>query len=214
MKITIYNYLNKPRIIELPSVNSFEEIERLEVTVLSGDEVITVYTKDGNKHSFDAHVGSKHILICYGNYTIDNFPAFSEWSSIKPDNNDVASFKRMFAMETYGVKVSKPNYCEDPSSVRRFACVNAIKHFGTFKQQDKALEEMHELGQAILKFRNHEDVIEHVAEEIADVEIMIEQLRMMFGIDEMIAWKKELKIRRLLSKITDEREKGIEDLCQ
>ena len=73
---------------------------------------------------------------------------------------------------------------------------------------------MHELGQAILKFRNHEDVIEHVAEEIADVEIMIEQLRMMFGIDEMIAWKKELKIRRLLSKITDEREKGIEDLCQ
>lgn len=214
MKITIYNYLNKPRVIELPSVNSFEEIERLDVAVLSGDEMITVYAKDGNKYSFDAHVGSKYILIYYGHYTIDNFPAFSEWSSIKPDNNDVASFSRMSAMESYGVKVSRPNEREDSSYMRHFTCVNAIKHFGTFRQQDKALEEMHELGQAILKFRNHEDVIEHVAEEIADVEIMIEQLRLMFSIDEMIAWKKELKTRRLLSKITEERKKGIKDLCQ
>ena len=58
---------------------------------------------------------------------------------------------------------------------------DAIAKYGEQKQIDVALEELGELISAIIKFRR--DRVERCAvqEEIADVMIMCEQLRMIFG---------------------------------
>lgn len=67
----------------------------------------------------------------------------------------------------------------------------AVNTFGTDSQIDKTIEEMAELTKALLKLRffyrnksasNKKDVLLcDVAEEIADVKIMIEQLEIIFG---------------------------------
>lgn len=74
----------------------------------------------------------------------------------------------------------------------------AILKFGAEKQTDKAIEEMSELIQALLKYRIKEGVNEliNVHEEIADVEIMIGQLRCIYGDYQIDKWKKQ-KIKRL-----------------
>lgn len=56
-------------------------------------------------------------------------------------------------------------------------CKNAINKFGAYQQLDMLIEEMAELTQAISKFKR--DKIHNVEEEVADVEIMLEQLRLM-----------------------------------
>lgn len=56
-------------------------------------------------------------------------------------------------------------------------CKNAINKFGAYHQLDMLIEEMAELTQSISKFKR--DKIHNVEEEVADVEIMLEQLRLM-----------------------------------
>lgn len=56
----------------------------------------------------------------------------------------------------------------------------AILMYGKSKQQDMAVEEMAELIQALNKHRRGRESVEHIAEEIADVRIMLEQLELMF----------------------------------
>lgn len=56
----------------------------------------------------------------------------------------------------------------------------AIRHYGKQNQIDKAIEEMGELIQALIKNRQNVDNVENVIEEIADVEIMMQQLCLMF----------------------------------
>ena len=73
-------------------------------------------------------------------------------------------------------------------------CKKAIDTFGGANQQLKAVEEMGELIQAIMKAlggNNH-----NVEEEIADVEIMLTQLKIMYDLKKIEEWK-EFKINRL-----------------
>ena len=58
----------------------------------------------------------------------------------------------------------------------------AIDTWGSEAQINQGIEEMAELIQAINKFRRKlcTETITHVAEEIADVEIMLEQYKMIF----------------------------------
>lgn len=55
--------------------------------------------------------------------------------------------------------------------ISRFQCGEILKHYGEEHQQEKAIEEMAELITAI----KHEDRSNYV-EELADVQVMIEQL--------------------------------------
>lgn len=57
----------------------------------------------------------------------------------------------------------------------------AIVQFGSEHQIRKAAEELGELIQALMRFGNGEPVIGNVCEEIADVEIMLEQLKIILG---------------------------------
>lgn len=54
----------------------------------------------------------------------------------------------------------------------------AIDTYGKDKQLDVAIEEMSELTKAICKFKRGQDNHQQIVEEIADVEIMLEQLKM------------------------------------
>ena len=78
----------------------------------------------------------------------------------------------------------------------------AIEKYGEHRQLVKVCEELSELSQAICKrfdvSLGYEPDVEDVVEEIADVEIMLEQLRIILDVDpEMEARWRERKLRRL-----------------
>lgn len=76
-----------------------------------------------------------------------------------------------------------------------------IMHFGIAEQTRQAIEELNELAVAINKVHRHgltADRIATVTSEIADVMIMLEQMKIIFGIsDEKISEMKELKLKRI-----------------
>ena len=70
--------------------------------------------------------------------------------------------------------------------------VHAINHFGVDHQIDKAIEEMGELITALSRRRLDRSRREDIAEEIADVIIMANQLRIIYGgqmVDEIVQQK-------------------------
>lgn len=75
----------------------------------------------------------------------------------------------------------------------------AVERFGPTHQINKAVEELGELTQALMRYQNDEPVIGNVAEEIADVEIMIEQLKIILGerYESYLELKKAEKIGKL-----------------
>lgn len=77
----------------------------------------------------------------------------------------------------------------------------AIKAFGERAQEEVAIEECSELIQAIShKHRGREH---NIAEEIADVEIMLEQLKIINGCHKNVENIKKRKIARLFNKVFD-----------
>lgn len=75
----------------------------------------------------------------------------------------------------------------------------AIKHYGAAMQEDIAIEEMSELTQAIIHFRRGRE--HNIAEEIADVEIMLEQLKIIYQCAPLTEHYKAVKIARLQERI-------------
>lgn len=58
----------------------------------------------------------------------------------------------------------------------------ALKHFGTAKQTWKTVEEFGEFLQALSKFENDNSIenYDSVCEELADAQIMIDQMKLVF----------------------------------
>lgn len=81
-----------------------------------------------------------------------------------------------------------------------------INSYGTKSQEDVAIEEMAELQKAILKHRRYtgNETRAEIIDEIADVEIMIEQLKIIFSckkeVENRIYYKIERQIKRILDK--------------
>lgn len=93
------------------------------------------------------------------------------------------------------------------------AIIAIANHYGLRPQSDQAIEEMAELTLALRKFwrcdtEEHEEYKRRrcdIAEEIADVEIMLGQLKYLFDIESETAnWKID-KINRQMRRIHDER---------
>lgn len=77
----------------------------------------------------------------------------------------------------------------------------AIKKYGDFAQMFMSIEEMGELIQALSKnFRGIENV-NNIAEEIADVEIMIDQLKIIFGVEKEVEEFRTIKLERLKKRL-------------
>ncbi len=85
----------------------------------------------------------------------------------------------------------------------------AIDTFGETNQTVVAIEEMSELQKELCKLmrygRNRVN-IEHIAEEIADVQIMLWELVEMLDVKEMVQQYRNFKLQRLQFKIEKERE--------
>lgn len=75
---------------------------------------------------------------------------------------------------------------------------DAIVQYGHMAQTMVAIEEMSELTKELCKLINRGgNNMDRVAEEIADVTIMMEQLRIMYGINEEVCEHMDLKVERL-----------------
>ncbi len=86
----------------------------------------------------------------------------------------------------------------------------AIKHYGPQNQMMQTMEELSELSVAISKCIRYPDKIEtkqHVTEEIADVLIMIDQLKIILDIkDYEIGCYRSYKLNRLEGRMNNEKE--------
>ena len=80
----------------------------------------------------------------------------------------------------------------------------AIETYGDEAQINQGIEEMAELIQAVYKFRRMRNPVpfDNIAEEIADVEIMVDQYKQIYGIteNEIILLKKR-KLDRLAKRL-------------
>ena len=73
----------------------------------------------------------------------------------------------------------------------------ALEHFGRTIQMVMALEELSEVQKEICKNLRGYDNLEHLAEEIADATIMLEQMRLFFGLNDLVCEKMDEKVKRL-----------------
>ena len=74
---------------------------------------------------------------------------------------------------------------------------NAINLFGKENQIIVAIEELSELQKELTKYYRNGGSVCHIAEEIADVEIMLEQLKIIFPVSPIIESYKIVKVQRL-----------------
>ena len=78
-----------------------------------------------------------------------------------------------------------------------------INTYGTRAQQDIAIEELAELQKAILKHRRYsnKETEQEIIDEIADVEIMLEQLKIIYSCHSDVERRIEYKIDREINRI-------------
>lgn len=87
---------------------------------------------------------------------------------------------------------------------------SAIQYFGVDCQIDKMMEECGELIQAICKMRQDVDSLDkwdHVAEEVADVQIMVNQMKLILGEKNVGKYENE-KLVRLQKRIREKEKEG------
>ena len=80
---------------------------------------------------------------------------------------------------------------------------NAMLAFGERNQLIVAIEELSECQKEICKILRGGEDYQHLAEEVADATIMLEQIRLMFNINDCVCNFMDKKIKRL-----DDRLKG------
>ena len=88
-----------------------------------------------------------------------------------------------------------------PFSVRMQIYTNAMLQYGEKNQYIVAIEELSECQKEICKALRGQLNEDHLAEEVADATIMLEQIRMLFGINDLVDRKMDEKITRLDRKL-------------
>lgn len=88
----------------------------------------------------------------------------------------------------------------------RIVLKNIILHFGAYSQISKAIEELIELSEVLIKDINKAELDKKsLYEEIADVEIMLHQLSIIYNLDEgTLQEEANRKIKRTIQRISDE----------
>lgn len=87
-------------------------------------------------------------------------------------------------------------YCEDCFKERQLY-QRAIDKWGNALQVCMGIEEMAELTKELIKFFRQKTDFDKIAEEIADVEIMLNQLKIMFDNENIVKQKRMEKLERL-----------------
>ena len=94
------------------------------------------------------------------------------------------------------VEMNKINY-EDRKKVYQ----SALRKWGVDLQTMMAVEEMSELTKEICKIKRGKIDLDALADEIADVTIMLEQLREIYGLNDAVCDHMDAKILRLQSRV-------------
>lgn len=79
--------------------------------------------------------------------------------------------------------------------------IDAISKYGESMQFIVALEELGELAKEITKYLRGKGDLQHIAEEMADVEIMLEQVKIMLPVGDMTKQMRRFKLERLAERI-------------
>lgn len=87
---------------------------------------------------------------------------------------------------------------------RKEVYLSAIEKWGIELQSCMAIEEMSELTKEICKIRRGKNDPDALADEIADVTIMLEQLRIMFCLNDLVCQHMDKKITRLKDRLENE----------
>lgn len=88
-----------------------------------------------------------------------------------------------------------------PHEERAKVYAMALDKFGAGKQMVVAIEEMSEVQKEICKAIRGNVDLKHLAEEVADATIMLEQIRLMYGINGEVCAVMDAKVERLRQKI-------------
>lgn len=85
-------------------------------------------------------------------------------------------------------------------------CRAALAAFGRDSQMRIAIEEMSELTKELCKNGRGQENTAHIAEEIADVEIMLQQMKMLFDCAGQVETFRRFKLERLAGRIKEAKE--------
>lgn len=82
IKFDIYDFDNKVTTITIPN-SEVDDIKRIDVTVLSGDETVDVVLKDGSIFDFDAS-DCRAMNFYDGSYTVEGKEDIEKWLNFEP----------------------------------------------------------------------------------------------------------------------------------
>ena len=88
-----------------------------------------------------------------------------------------------------------------PYEARKVIYLNALSKWGDHAQMIVAIEELSECQKEICKILRGGENFPHLAEEIADATIMLEQLCLIFNLDAQVNACMDTKVRRLEKRI-------------
>lgn len=85
--LTVYDYNNSNTIVPLKNGHTTKDIKSIYVTILTGDEVGTIYYNDGDSQQFDAFTDPRGRYNDFndGSYTVKDV---QRWIDFKPDEED------------------------------------------------------------------------------------------------------------------------------
>lgn len=90
------------------------------------------------------------------------------------------------------------------TDMERKTFCEALRCYGGHAQITMVFEEMAELQDVLCKFlrgRVDGDTLAHIAEEIADVGIMLDQMEIEFEVEDAVAEQRAAKVRRLRTRL-------------
>lgn len=79
----------------------------------------------------------------------------------------------------------------------------AIELFGNTSQKVMVIEEMSELTKELCKELRDRGNVENIADELADVEITLAQLKMIYNIHDLVNEHRDFKLRRLAKNMAE-----------
>lgn len=82
-------------------------------------------------------------------------------------------------------------------------CKQALDLYGKKAQICMVFEEMAELQKELCKYLRESEIIGNITEEIADVEIMLEQMKLLFDIEKEVEEEKKYKLKRLEERLKE-----------
>ena len=84
---------------------------------------------------------------------------------------------------------------------------DAIDFFGDESQKIMVIEEMSELTKELCKELRHRGEVEHIADELADVEITLAQIKKIYHIAQTVEEHKNYKLNRLKNSLVELKKK-------